>query len=159
MQREGYRKAESMWMDQMNPLVRPIVERVSELLECPIENQEPPHVVRYEVGGEYKLHHDFFHLGEDYTEEMMKYGGQREATFLIYLNDNFEGGETDFPKFKLTIKPKTGNAIIWNNVTEDKKLDKKSIHAGLPVINGSKYILVIWIRESAFNKPAEHPLH
>ncbi len=149
---EGYRVADVMTVQKDNPLVSTIVEQVAEMFEVPIENEEPPQLICYHVGGEYKVHHDYFHLGQDYTDEMMKMGGQRTHTFLIYLNDNFEGGETEFPKLDIKVTPEAGKALIWDNLREDGKPDRKSLHAGLPVISGQKYILVIWIRERKFER-------
>ena len=69
---------------------------------------------------------------------------------MIYLNDDFEGGETHFPSLNLVVKPKKGKLVIWDNVNEDGSLDFNSLHAGLPVKKGFKYIAVIWIRENKF---------
>lgn len=133
--RLGYRKARVTWLKESSPLVDRIKKDVSELTGYPIENQEDFHFVKYNVGGEYKLHLD---------------GRERPKTALVYLNDGFVGGETEFPKVNKIIKPETGKLIIWDNTLEDGSSDPNSLHAGLPVLAGTKYIAVIWIREEKF---------
>ena len=115
----------------------------------PVENQEEIHIVKYEIGGEYKPHHDFFHVTEDYAAEHIANGGNRIKSALIYLNDDFEGGETEFPELNIIVKPELGKLVIWDNMV-DGKLDYTSIHAGLPVKSGIKYIAVVFIRENNF---------
>ncbi len=127
----GYRKARVVWFDETNPIVSEIQQRVAELSGIPIENQERLHFVKYNVKGEYKLHHD---------------GSKRRKTALIYLNTGFTGGETEFPKVERIIKPETGKLVIWENTTEDGEKIQQSYHAGLPIESGTKYILVIWIK-------------
>ena len=111
---------------------------------------ESIHVVKYSVGEEYKDHHDFFHPGEEYYEDEVNRGGQRLKTALVYLNDDFEGGETNFPNLNIKVDPKKGKLVLWDNIKDDGSLDYDSLHAGLPVKSGYKYIAVIWIRENEF---------
>ena len=127
----GYRKAKVTWFDTKNEFTNKIKKRISELAEVPLENQELFHFVKYNVSGEYKIHHD---------------GNDRIKTALIYLNDGYEGGETHFPKVDRTIKPETGKLVIWNNYNEDGTKIVESQHAGLPILFGTKYIAVVWIR-------------
>ena len=129
--RLGYRKAKVRWFNN-HPLVDRIKLEVSELANLPQKNQEDFHFVKYEPNGEYKEHHD---------------GASRSKTALIYLNNSFVGGETFFPKVNNKIKPETGKLIIWENLDSDGKVNKDSIHAGLPVEFGTKYIAVIWIKK------------
>jgi prolyl 4-hydroxylase len=67
---------------------------------------------------------------------------------ILYLNDDFDGGETVFPKIDKIIKPKPGNIYIWRNAFDDLKLDEKSFHGGNPIEAGVKYIIVIWTRSN-----------
>jgi hypothetical protein len=82
----------------------------------------------------------------------MQSGGQRVYSCLFYLNDDFTGGETEFVNRDIKIKPKTGRLLIWKNIKEDGSLDYDSFHAGLPVISGTKWIAIIWVRENSFVK-------
>jgi prolyl 4-hydroxylase len=82
----------------------------------------------------------------------MKSGGQRVYSCLFYLNDGFMGGETEFPIKKIKVVPKTGRLLIWRNINPDGELDHESLHAGLPVIDGTKWIIIIWVREKSVIK-------
>ena len=146
---EGYRKANGTWLPIDSFISRKVFHIIHEVTGYKKDQMELVHIVKYEIGGEYKPHHDFFHANEDYTVEHIAQGGNRIQTALIYLNDDFEGGETEFPELNLIIKPELGKLVIWDNMV-DGKLDYASIHAGLPVKSGVKYIAVVWIRENNF---------
>ena len=150
---ESYRTADNTWIWESNELTRKIEKIVEKECGLPIENQEKIHIVKYNVGGEYKPHHDFFHPNTDYYKSTMGTAGQRVFSFLFYLNDDFTGGETDFPTKKIQITPKLGRLLIWKNLNDDGSLDYKSYHAGLPVETGVKYIAIIWVREHSFSTP------
>ena len=147
---EGYRTAQNTWIYHDTDLTLKIKEFISNKTNLPIENQEDLHIVKYNIGGQYKNHHDFFHPGEEYYDEVTKNGGQRAFSCLIYLNDDFTGGETCFPNKDITIKPELGKMIIWININEDNSLNYDSLHAGLPVISGEKLICIVWVREYNF---------
>lgn len=143
-----HRVAQGKWIFDENDI---FVERFK-LLVCaltgiPITHQEAPHLVKYDVGGKYDAHHDFFHPNTDYYEGHTKVGGQRVVSSLLYLNEDFLGGETEFPKREKIVTPKTGRILSWRNVKLNDELDYDSLHAGKPVISGTKYILIIWTRE------------
>jgi len=146
---DGYRKADSTWLPIHNPISKKVFHTIHELTNCKPEQMELIQIVKYGIGGEYKPHHDFFHITEDYAAEHIANGGNRIKTALIYLNDDFEGGETEFPKLNTIIAPELGKLVIWDNMVDDK-LDYTSIHAGLPVKSGVKYIAVVFIRENNF---------
>ena len=147
---DSYRTAESAWLPEGFELVQKIKDKISDLTNEPKNKMEGVHLVKYNVGGEYKTHHDFFHPGTDYYEGCMIRGGQRKKSALIYLNDDFKGGETDFPSVGRTITPKKNKIVVWDNLKENGELDYDSLHAGLPVIEGIKYIVVVWIRQGNF---------
>lgn len=127
----GYRKAQVRWFES-NTFISKIKEKVSELSNTNLEQQERFHFVKYAINGEYKPHYD---------------GKDRCKTALIYLNDGFKGGETYFPNIDRKIKPEIGKLIIWDNIDANGDNDKDSFHAGLPVEFGTKYIAVIWIEK------------
>lgn len=149
-QLENYRTAESSHLPKHAGEVAGIVEMLALKTNLPIDNQESPQIIRYTQGGEYKEHYDFFHPGESYYQKQVVRGGQRLKTCLIYLNDDFEGGETMFHVNEIVVKPETGKLIIWDNVNADGSLNYDSLHSGLPVKSGVKYIMVTWIREGKF---------
>lgn len=148
--KDNYRVAEGTWFNKYNSKFSYLSDMIAETIGMPKENQEDIHLVKYLVGGEYRPHHDFFHLHQSYTDAQLSRGGQRTKSCLIYLNDDFEGGETEFTQVGIKIKPETGKLLIWDNCKEDGSLDYDSIHAGLPVKSGTKYIVIIWVRESKF---------
>jgi prolyl 4-hydroxylase len=74
-------------------------------------------------------------------------GGQRTWTAMAYLNEPEEGGETFFPKLGIKVSPKIGNLLVWNNMDSLGKPNHDTLHAGLPVVAGSKYIITKWYRE------------
>lgn len=148
----SYRTANNTWLWEENELTQKIQSIIQTESGLPIENQEQIHIVNYGVGGEYKSHHDFFHPNTDYYENSMGSAGQRVFSFLFYLNDNFTGGETEFPKKNTKVSPQTGRLLIWKNLKEDGALDYDSLHAGLPVESGEKNIAIVWVREREFQK-------
>lgn len=147
---KNYRTAQNNWVSDETLLTVKIKKIILEKTGLPIENQERIHIVKYDVGGEYKEHQDFFHPDTSYYETQMTRGGQRIYSCLFYLNDDFEGGETYFPQIDYTVKPKIGKIVIWDNLNKDGTLNFKSLHAGLPVISNQKWICIVWVREQKF---------
>ncbi|HEU0099980.1 MAG TPA: 2OG-Fe(II) oxygenase [Allosphingosinicella sp.] len=109
---------------------------------------EPLQVLRYRPGGEYKPHFD----------ALPAEGNQRILTCLIYLSDGYEGGETHFPRAGLTFRGRTGDALLFRNTAADGRADPLSLHAGLPVTRGTKYLASRWIRSERFTYPPPKPL-
>ena len=70
-------------------------------------------------------------------------------TLLVYLNDEFTGGETDFPAIQFTVRPKRGKAILFWNTDENEILHGEALHRGKQVISGEKYICTIWLHTRA----------
>jgi prolyl 4-hydroxylase len=147
---DDYRVAENIWLSREDKMSTRIFYNIYLKTNCLPVHMEHVCIVKYDIGGEYKLHHDFFHPSEDYSTDLLSNGGNRVKTALIYLNDDFEGGETQFPNLDTTIKPELGKMVIWDNLLDNGELDMDSIHAGLPVTSGTKYIAVVFIREKDF---------
>jgi prolyl 4-hydroxylase len=104
-------------------------------------------VVRYFKGQEFKPHLDAFDTSEAGRLELRKFGGrQRDATFLIYLNEPTLGGSTKFTKLGLEVSPQAGSAIFWRNTLSDGSVDQRTEHAGMPVVEGVKYAVNLWLR-------------
>ena len=82
----------------------------------------------------------------------MSQGGHRKYTSIIYLNDDFSGGETYFAKLNKTIKPETGKIVLWKNIKENNEIDELMFHTGKSVLSNEKWILVIYIREKIYSK-------
>ena len=75
-------------------------------------------------------------------------GGQRTWTCMVNLNQSFSGGYTNFPKLDLEIKPLSGQAILWDNIDNAYRPHQQSLHGGMPVEQGDKFILTQWFRQS-----------
>lgn len=119
---------------------------ICELMGIDVLYCEPLQIQHYEAGQEYRIHADWFDSKHEGYAENVKDQGQRTWTCLIYLNGDFQGGETHFPDVKLKVKPETGKACVWNNLTLTGEENRKTYHAGMPVSNGNKYILTAWFR-------------
>lgn len=147
---DGYRTADSCWLSGDDATILFwLQDYISKATNLPIENQESPHIVRYGIGGEYKEHHDWFDVNDKDNKEHIEHSGNRTHSFLVYLNDDFKGGETEFINLKQTIKPEIGKGLMWTNIIDNECLED-SLHAGLPVTDGFKWILIVWVRENKF---------
>jgi hypothetical protein len=113
----------------------------------PVANHEAINVLHYAVGQEYKPHFDFIDPNVPQYADQVRMHGQRAATLLVYLNDAFEGGETDFPRAGVRYRGQTGDAILFHNVDEKGAVDPQTLHAGLPPTRGEKWLLSKWMRD------------
>ena len=146
-----YRTAENAFLPRESRISKRIFNFIYDVADCLPSQMENITVIKYNVGGEYKIHHDSFFETEEYYADITANGGNRIKTALIYLNDDFTGGETTFPYLETIIKPEKGKLVIWDNMLEGK-IYQEGHHAGLPVKTGIKYIAVIFIREKDFVK-------
>lgn len=144
---QNFRTAENTWLDDSHEVVSQVKLLVSTITSSPISHQEQVHIVRYGTNGEYKEHHDYFEAGYPTHDSALKERGQRTHTCLFYLNENFVGGETRFTKKNLNITPKTGRMVVWTNTLPNKLPDESTLHAGLPVTEGEKWLCIVWVRE------------
>lgn len=145
---EGFRTSESCDMDRYSDEVRPIDEGIAALLGIDPRKGETMQGQRYAPGQHFRAHHDYFHEGEGYWQDMQKVGGQRTWTAMIYLNDVPDGGETWFPQAGIKVAPKRGLLLAWNNMSPDGAANPLTIHEGMPVVDGVKYIITKWFREN-----------
>ena len=141
------RKSKQAWLtDQEDSMLETISERIAQRTNTNITDQESYQVVRYDKDGFYKPHYDACNLKAGDDCERMNLGrGPRYLTFLMYLNDDFEGGGTFFPELNRTVKPETGKAVIFHNVDVDGHVLPKSMHGGEKIVNGEKWIANKWI--------------
>ncbi len=126
-------------------------QRISNLLTLPIIAMEPPQIFHYAPGQEFKPHVDYLHR-PDRPLDGETHPGDRIATFLVYLNANFEGGETWFPRANLKVKVSKGDGLYFANVDADGAPDPQSLHAGLAPLNGEKWLLSQWIHDRPFGR-------
>jgi len=136
-----------------NELIRRIEARIADLVQLPVERGEPLQILHYQPGGEYKPHFDYFDPALPGNEAVLKHGGQRIATLVMYLNDVEAGGSTVFPEVGLDVLPRRGHAVYFAYTTEEGQLDKRSLHGGSPVSAGEKWIATKWFRQRAYGGP------
>ena len=131
-----------------NELVKRIEERIAKLVNWPVENGEGLQVLHYTPGTEYKPHYDYFDPKEPGTPTILKRGGQRVATVIMYLGEPEKGGSTVFPDIHFEVAPKRGNAVFFSY--ERAHPSTRSLHGGQSVIAGEKWIATKWLREGVF---------
>lgn len=136
-----------------NELIRRIEQRISELLSVPVSQGEPIQVLNYAPGAEYKPHFDYFDPRDPGNDRILKMGGQRFATLVMYLNDVEAGGSTVFPEIGLDVLPRKGNAIFFSYANPAGDLDPLSLHGGSPVAAGEKWIATKWLRLGNYTGP------
>lgn len=103
-------------------------------------------IQRYSPGEYYKEHCDYFHWYTKEHDVYTEWMGQRTWTFMVYLNDVEEGGETYFKHLNLKVKPEQGKAIFWNNLYPFGMPNPKTLHEATPPISGNKYVITKWWR-------------
>tara|TARA_B100000519_G_C14051513_1_gene347637 strand:- start:134 stop:730 length:597 start_codon:yes stop_codon:yes gene_type:complete len=140
--------------NSIDPLMKQINDKIYSIIKINTENYEDLQVVQYKPGQFYKAHWDACDPKKDErcNLDVLK-GGLRFATFIIYLNDDMEGGETEFPLINKKIKPEKGKGILFFNLENDL-LNRRELskHAGLPPTKGVKWMCNKWIRLNKFLK-------
>lgn len=134
--------------DNLDPLLNDLNQRINKLTNIDTAKYEDLQVVHYDKKQFYKEHWDACDPKED-DNCIRDYsrGGMRFATFIIYLNDDMEGGETNFPLINKKIKPEKGKGVLFFNLDDDLlHIKQNSKHAGLPPSSGEKWMCNKWIR-------------
>lgn len=142
----GFRTSYSGDLDPLDSFVMGLSRRIDDLLGINPVCGEAIQGQRYLPGQEFKPHNDWFYATEGYWPFERKRGGQRSWTAMAFLNDVEEGGETHFTEIGIKIAPKPGVLLVWNNAKPDGSPNEDTIHAGTPVIQGTKYIFTKWYR-------------
>lgn len=130
------------------PLIQRIEKRISALLNWPEDHGEGLQILRYRPGAEYKPHHDYFDPAQPGAPTILKRGGQRVGTLVMYLNAPEQGGSTVFPDIGLEVAPVKGNAVFFSY--DRPHPATKTLHGGSPVIAGEKWVATKWLREGVF---------
>lgn len=121
-------------------------ERAAQWTGLSTDHFEPLSVLHYAVGQQFAQHYDFIDPENPQLAPDLRLHGQRWATLLVYLSDDFAGGETDFPELGLRYRGAKGDALLFWNVTSDGMPDIKTLHAGLAPTRGEKWLLSQWMR-------------
>ena len=145
---QSSRTSSHVFLETTNQLLEKINIIVYSYLQIPAEHYEDLQVVNYKSTQRYDAHYDACDPDKEICKKDIKdMGSLRYATFIIYLNDNFTGGETEFPKHNFKAKPKIGKGVLFFNLN-DNNTDRRdnSFHGGLPPIVGEKWMCNKWIR-------------
>ncbi|WP_324748725.1 2OG-Fe(II) oxygenase [Sphingomonas sp. LY54] len=142
-----FRTSESCNLDPRNPAVQAVEAKIAGLMGIQPAHGETIQGQRYAVGQQFKPHHDFFFTSEPYWPAQEKNGGQRTWTAMVFLNKPEAGGQTFFPKAGIKVAPRRGNLLAWNNLDPAGEPNDLSVHQGMPVEAGVKYIITKWYRE------------
>ena len=141
------RTSKTGWLTRhTDRIVDRVFQRMAEVIGVPDEvlnhdqNAENLQIVHYTKGQEYTPHHDFGYTGKPH---------QRFLTLLVYIDPAPQGGGTSFPKaFKgrgLAVEPPRGSGVLFYSMLGDGNADDKSLHAGMPVIDGEKWLCNLWV--------------
>lgn len=120
-----------------SPAIHALCRRLAAASGTHVKQGEPLQILRYRPGQEYRAHFDAIGNADN----------QRILTFLVYLNDDFEGGETHFVKPGIKVKGRKGDGILFRNADTEGRPDPNSQHSGQPVTAGEKFLASRWIRE------------
>lgn len=142
-----FRTSETCDLDHADPLVAAVDAKIAALSGIDPDHAEPLQGQRYEVGQEFKPHTDYFEPGGDDFERYCSIAGQRTWTFMVYLNDVEAGGATRFRVIDKLVKPERGKLLAWNNRLPDGSVNPASLHHGMKVRQGRKYVITRWYRE------------
>lgn len=142
-----YRTSETCNLDPRDPVIRAVETRITALIGIDPRHGETIQGQRYAAGQQFKPHHDFFHTDQPYWAEQERIGGQRTWTAMIFLNQPEAGGHTKFQHVGIEIVPRTGSLLAWNNLDAAGEMNPYSLHQGMPVTVGVKYIITKWYRE------------
>lgn len=143
----NFRTSETCDLDSTDPVVSKVERKIADLLGLPLEHGEPLQGQRYAPGQEFRPHTDTFNPGGyDFLVHTAR-GGQRSWTAMIYLNQPDDGGATRFKTIGKTIQPETGKLLTWNNLLPDGTPNPATLHQGMKVRRGTKYVLTKWFRQ------------
>lgn len=142
-----------------DPVVRTLERRVADLTGWQVDAVEPSSIIRYEPGQEYRPHVDYFTDGQIGRNaiERHDYGGQRIATFLLYLRAPEQGGETHYHGSEVSVSGSPGMGVIHYNVTPDGQKDPASRHSGRAIERGEKWVWRSALRAASFDHPDSRP--
>lgn len=135
--------------EQMDVVLAVVRERIARAAGLPVPGLEWSQVLHYGVGQTFDWHVDWLDPAVPGYAADLASRGQRIATCLVFLNDDFEGGETAFEAGGIRHRGRKGDALLWANTLPDGTIDRRTRHAGLPPTKGEKWVLSQWLRGRA----------
>lgn len=145
----NFRTSETCDLDWRDPLIGEVDRKIADLLGLALDASEPIQGQRYAPGQEFRPHTDTFEPGGYDFFVHTAQTGQRTWTAMIYLNEPGDGGATRFRTIGKTIRPETGKLVAWNNLLPDGRPNPATLHQGMKVRSGTKYVITKWFRERA----------
>jgi hypothetical protein len=124
--------------------------RMIDRLGVPLDHAEYVTVLRYLPGEEYRPHRDYLPPGARGNSGEADQPGQRVHTVFAYLNDVEAGGETVFPSIGVSVAPRRGRIVHFRNLDASGAPQPDTLHAGLPVKAGEKWLATIWTRQRRY---------
>jgi TPR repeat protein len=151
--RNAFRTSRSMTFgpSMYDIVIGTVLRRLAKIAGVPASHAEPLTVLQYRPGQEYKPHFDYFVPAPNARKIEEPPGGARIVTVFVYLNDVEAGGATDFPRLGARVQPQRGRAVKFLNYSAAGEPDKLTLHAGLPVERGEKWLATFWFRERPLN--------
>lgn len=138
--RDPHRDSDNMVVAPMTEdlVVQSVNQTIAAASGTDVKWGEPLHILRYRPGQQYRPHHD--------AHAFAPLEKRRIATALFYLNDDYDGGETEFPELGIRVRGQVGDLLVFRNLDPDGLPDPRMIHAGLPITSGEKWLATRWIR-------------
>ncbi|NYE61939.1 prolyl 4-hydroxylase [Duganella sp. 1224] len=127
-----------------------IDRRLAAIAHWTPECSEPFQLQKYDRTQEYRPHYDWLDPDSAGHRSHLARGGQRLATFVLYLCDVEAGGGTVFPNLGLEVFPKKGHALWFLNTDSNHQPDPQTLHGGAPVVRGTKIIANKWLRQERY---------
>uniref|UniRef100_A0A0A1WEX2 procollagen-proline 4-dioxygenase n=1 Tax=Zeugodacus cucurbitae TaxID=28588 RepID=A0A0A1WEX2_ZEUCU len=149
------RVSQQTWLTYHSPTLQYIYRTVSAISGFDLSNAEDMQVANYGIGGQYDPHHDYF---ADYDPSVKSaWIGNRIATHLFFTSDVEQGGYTVFPLLNVYARPVKGSMVMWRNLHKSLDPDKRTLHAGCPVLKGTKRICNVWVHSGyqEFSHPCD----
>lgn len=143
----GFRTSETCDLSPDDPVIAALDQRIAAYAGLAPQHGETMQGQRYAVGQEFKLHTDYFEPGGAGYQQYCQVSGQRTWTVMIYLNKPDDGGATRFKEIDKIIQPESGKLLAWNNLDASGCPNPATIHQGMKVRRGVKYIITKWYRE------------
>lgn len=147
-----FRTSETCDLDSSDPLVGAIDRQLCAALGIDPAFGEPIQGQRYAPGQEFKAHTDTFNPGGADFYRFCADQGQRTWTAMLYLNQPEDGGATRFKVIGKSVQPETGKLLAWNNLLPDGLPNEATLHQGMKVRKGTKYIITKWFRQFPSDK-------
>lgn len=143
----AFRTSETCDLDSADPLVARLDAMLHAFIGLDPAHGEPVQGQRYAVGQEFKAHTDYFEPSGVDFHRFCSESGNRTWTVMVYLNEPYAGGATRFKAIDKTVQPETGKLLAWSNLRANGTANAATLHHGMKVRSGTKYVVTKWFRE------------